>query len=160
MEEASSDSGTSSNSSSTSSFSNRGSSKIQPVSLGDISQSAQESDLEQTFVFMTFSKPGCHSIIIFDPLTKEFFKKVQVINYRNDDPDAHSVEELELDYHPTLVKSPSIRRQRDNLKKLRSLGKKMKQGVRREFFTVKPTVSATSVIVPNYQQVNFSQQIL
>ena len=76
---------------------------------------------------MTFSKPGCHSIIILDPVTKEFFKKVQIINYRNDDPDAQGVEELEFDYNPTLVKSPSIRRQRDNLKKLRAL--KEKQGI-------------------------------
>ena len=41
---------------------------------------------DDIFVFMTFARPGCHTIIIYDPETKEFFKKVQIINYRNPNP--------------------------------------------------------------------------
>lgn len=35
---------------------------------------------------MNFIKPGCHGIIIYDPATREFFKKTCVIPYRAPDP--------------------------------------------------------------------------
>jgi hypothetical protein len=35
---------------------------------------------------MNYVKPGCHRIIIYDPKTKDFYRKVIMIEYKNSDP--------------------------------------------------------------------------
>ena len=81
-------------------------------------QSYLESENGNNFyVFTTFAKPGCHSIIIYDPTTNEFYKKIQIINYANDHSDPYSVEKVGVVADPMTIKSPTLRRQNDKLSK-------------------------------------------
>jgi hypothetical protein len=40
----------------------------------------------KTFVHLCFAKPGIHTIIIFDPESQSFFKKVLLVPFNNDHP--------------------------------------------------------------------------
>lgn len=41
---------------------------------------------DEVYSYMKFIRPGCHTIVILDPQTKELFKKNIIVQYRLDDP--------------------------------------------------------------------------
>ena len=104
---------------------------------------------ENFYVFTTFAKPGCHSIIIYDPEKKEFYKKVQIINYRNDHAVPYTFKRLDVISDPNSIKSPSVRRQNELLRKKSPL---LEQDKELDYFSIKPTISSRESVIANYQQ--------
>ena len=42
-------------------------------------------ELYQVYSYMKSIRPGCHTIVILDPQTKELFKKNVIVQYKLDD---------------------------------------------------------------------------
>ena len=112
-------------------------------------------DDDDGYVLTAFASPGCHQIIIYDPRSQEYFRKSQIINYRNDNPRPCVAHQAKLPAH--LLTSPSLQRQKELPPN--SIGKIEHHQAQRELFPTKPTVASHGPIIAHSQQPDFSQQI-